>query len=74
MNTLIEQLSFWGAIIGSLLIALHLPISGWAFIPYLISNLASLYLLKKSDAPSVISYQIMFFIAINILGVYQWLL
>jgi hypothetical protein len=74
MNTLIEQLSFWGAIIGSLLIALHLPISGWAFIPYLISNLASLYLLKKSDAPPVISYQIMFFIAINILGVYQWLL
>ena len=74
MNKIIEHLSFWGAILGSLLIALHISISGWAFIPYIISNICSLYLLKKSDAPKVISYQIIFFILINIVGIINWLL
>jgi hypothetical protein len=74
MKTLIEQVSFWGSIIGSLLLALHIPISGWAYIPFLLSNIASLHLLKGSDAPKVISYQIVVFIAINIVGIGQWLI
>jgi len=74
MKTLIEQISFWGAIVGSLLLALHIPISGWAYIPFLLSNIASMYLLKHSNAPKVLSYQIVFFIAINLVGITQWLL
>jgi hypothetical protein len=74
MKILIEQISFWGAIVGSLLLAIHIPISGWAYIPFLLSNIASLYLLRHTNAPKVLSYQIVFFIAINLVGISQWLL
>lgn len=74
MKTLIEQISFWGAIAGSLLLALHIPVSGWAYIPFLLSNIASYYLLRNTNAPKVISYQILAFVIINIIGIVQWLL
>lgn len=74
MNTIIEQISFWGAVVGSLLLALHIPISGWAYIPFLLSNIASIYLLRHTNAPKVLSYQIVFFIVINLVGITQWLL
>jgi len=74
MKTLIEQISLWGAIIGALLIALNITISGWAFIPFLLSNIATIYLLKKSDAPKVIGWQCWFFLFVNILGIVRWLL
>ncbi len=74
MKIFLEQVSLWGSVIASLLLALHLPYSGWAFILYLFSNFASIYLLKHSDAPKVITYQIVFFIFINLVGINQWLL
>lgn len=70
----IEQVSFWGAVLGALLLALNVSVSGWAYVPFLLSNFASIYLLKKSNAPRVIEYQIVFFIVINIIGVVRWLL
>lgn len=74
MKILIEQISFWGAVIASLLLALNIPISGWAYILFLVSNLASIYLLKNSNAPKVLIYQIFFFIIINLVGIGRWLL
>jgi hypothetical protein len=74
MKILIEQISFWGAVIASLLLALNIPISGWAYILFLLSNLASIYLLKNSNAPKVLIYQIFFFIIINLVGIGRWLL
>ncbi len=73
MKTLIEQISLWGAILGSLILALHLPISGWAYIPFLLSNAATLFVLRKTDTPKVVSWQIWFFIIINIIGIFCWL-
>jgi membrane-associated HD superfamily phosphohydrolase len=74
MRILLEQVALWGSIIGAILLALHVPISGWAYIPYLISNVASIYLLRKSNAPKVITYQCIFFMFANILGIGRWLL
>jgi len=74
MKTVIEQISFWGAVIGSLLLALHIPVSGWAYIPFLLSNFATIYLLRNSNAPKVIGLQCVFFIIINLIGITQWLL
>lgn len=74
MKNFIEQISFWGAVTGSLLLALNIPVSGWAYIPFLLSNIATIYLLKKSDAPKIIGWQCWFFIAINLLGIGRWLL
>jgi hypothetical protein len=73
-NTIIGQIAFWGSVIGAILIALHLPISGWAFIPYIVSNIASIYILRKADGPKVITYQAWFFLVINIIGIGRWLL
>lgn len=74
MDTLVGQISFWGAIIGSLLLALHISLSGWAYIPFLISNIATIYLLKSSNAPKIIGWQCWFFIFINTVGIVRWLL
>lgn len=74
MKILIAHISFWGAVLGALIIALHSPYSGYGFIPYLISNFASLYLLKQPIVSKALSYQLIFFIVINIIGVICWLL
>jgi len=74
MKTIIGQISFWGAVIGSLLLALHIPVSGWAYIPFLLSNFATVYLLKNTNAPKVIERQCFFFIIINLIGIGRWLL
>jgi hypothetical protein len=74
MKTLIEHISFWGAVIGSLLLALHIPVSGWAYIPFLLSNVATIYLLKDSDASKTITWQCWFFIVINLIGIGRWLI
>ena len=74
MKIILEQLSFWTGVIASLLLALHIPVSGWAYILFMMSNITTLALLKDTDAPKIISYQIWFFIAINSVGITQWLL
>lgn len=74
MKIILEQISFWGAVLASLLLALHLPISGWAFIPFLLSNAATLHLLRESNASKALTYQIYFFVIINIVGIARWLI
>ncbi len=74
MKVVLEQISFWGAISGALMIAVNLPISGWAFIPFLMSNMSSLYLLRGTNVPRVIVYQLFVFLVINLVGVGRWLL
>ncbi len=74
MKTLIEQISFWGGVIGSLLLAFHVPVSGWAYIFFMLSNVASIYLLRNTNAPKIITHQIFFFVIINVIGIVRWLL
>jgi hypothetical protein len=74
IEKIIEQAALWGSIVGSLMLALLITISGWAFFPYLIGNLASIYCLRKSNAPKVIEYQCYWFLVINFIGIYRWLL
>jgi hypothetical protein len=74
MNVLIRRVSLWGAVLGASLLALHISISGWAYIPFLLSNFATIYLLRKSNAPKEIEYQSLFFIVINLIGIVRWLI
>lgn len=74
MKKFIGHISFWGAVVGAILLALNLPISGWGYIPFTMSNLASLHLLRESNGPKPISYQLIFFIIINLIGIYCWLI
>lgn len=73
MSIFLEYTSFVGAIVGSLLIALNLPISGWAFIPFMLSNVASIIILRRTNAPKVIVYQAWWFVLINCVGIIRWL-
>jgi len=74
MKTLIEQVSFWGSVIASLLMAANIPISGWAYVLFLVSNLAMFFLFKIEPTPKVIIYQNYYFVVINLIGITRWLL
>jgi len=74
MKTIIKQISFWGAVLASLLLALNIPISGWAYVLFIASNMATLTLIKDTNTPRVIFYQILFFTVINLIGIGRWLL
>jgi hypothetical protein len=74
MKTILEQISFWGAVTGSLLLALNIPVSGWAYIPFLMSNFASAYIMRDTGTPKAIIYQNYYFVVINLIGIARWLL
>lgn len=74
MQHIIEHISFWGGVLGAALLAVHISVSGWAYIPFLLSNIASIVLLRNSNASRSIEYQCWFFLVINIIGIVRWLL
>lgn len=74
MKIFLEQLSFWGAIFASLILALNIQISGWAYVLFLASNVGTICILYKADIPKVIIYQSYYFVIINIIGIVRWLL
>jgi membrane-associated HD superfamily phosphohydrolase len=74
MKSFLDHTSFWGAVAGSMLMALKISVSGWAFLLFLLSNIATIYLLKDSDASKSIIYQSYFFVVINLVGIVRWLL
>ena len=58
---------------GALAIALNLPFSGWGFVAFFISSVswtAAGVLMKE---PSIVILQVTF-TAINLLGIYRWLI
>jgi hypothetical protein len=63
-----------GAIIGSLVLALNLPFSGWGYIPFLISSLVNMWLLRGTNAPKTMMYQNAYFSAVNVIGIVRWLI
>lgn len=73
MKKIIEYASLITAMVASVMLAMHVPFAGWAFVLYLISNLTSLYVMRGTNTPRVIVYQILFFTVVNIVGVKQWL-
>ena len=74
MKKIIEYASLITAMVAATMLAFHVPFAGWAFVIYLISNITSLWVLRGSDAPKVIMYQIIFFAIVNIIGIKQWLI
>jgi hypothetical protein len=70
----LEMVALFGAIIGSLLLALNIPVSGWAYIPFLMSSLANMWILRGTTAPKVVMYQNVYFSAVNVIGIVRWLI
>ena len=74
MKTFIGIISFWGSVLAALILAVNIPISGWAYVLFLASNIASAYLVRGTNTPPVIKYQILAFIVINVVGIVRWLI
>ena len=74
MKKITEYASLATAMVAAMMLAFHVPFAGWAFVIYLISNTMSLYILKDSNAPKVIIYQLLFFFVMNLIGIDQWLM
>jgi hypothetical protein len=73
LKTILGHASFWSAILASLMLALNIPISGWAYILFLISNITTLYIIRDTTTPVFIRNQIWFFLVINLVGIFRWL-
>lgn len=74
LQKFLEYVALFGAIIGSLVLALNLPWSGWAYIPFLASSLANVWILRGTNAPKVVMQQNLYFTAVNIIGIMRWLI
>jgi hypothetical protein len=65
-----------GSLIGvsaAILLALNIPISAWAYVFYLLSSILLLIWSVREQAHGL-AFQNFVFIAINLLGIYRWLI
>ncbi len=58
---------------AAVLLALNMSISGWAYVFYLLSSVLLLIWGLREKAYGV-AFQNLVFIAINLLGIYRWLI
>lgn len=65
-------LALGGAVGGSFLVAANVGVAVVGYVLFLLSSVASLYLLRKTDnSPKSLVYQNIFFICVNIFGLYR---
>lgn len=73
----ISQIIEWaGSLTGvsaAILLALNIPVSAWAYVFYLFSSILLMIWGYREKAHGV-AFQNLVFIAINILGIYRWLI
>ena len=66
---IIEAISFTGAVVGALFVSLNIGIGAYGYKLFLASNIASIILLRKSNASKVIEWQTYIFVTINVIGI-----
>ena len=73
LSKVIEWAGALAGISAATLLALNIPISGWAYVFYLLSSILLLTWGLREQAHGV-AFQNFVFIAINLLGIYRWLI
>lgn len=68
-----EVLMVLGAVAGSTLLALNIPISKWGYLMFLISSVSGLYVGWKTGVKSLTILNV-YFTIINAIGVYRWMM
>lgn len=58
-------------IAGALLVALHIPQSGYGFVFFLVSSLCWFFAARRMGEPSLMLLQVVF-TGINLLGIWRW--
>ena len=66
----------WGSaafgIVGSLIIALNIPISGWAFVIFTVSSVGWMFAAHLMKERSILTESAVYTV-INMIGIYRWL-
>lgn len=73
ISKIIEWTGSLTGVSAAILLALNIPISAWAYVFYLFSSILLLAWGLREKAHGV-AFQNFVFIAINILGIYRWLI
>ena len=73
MTTWLKWIGTTTAASGALWVALNLPSSGWAFVLFTVSSVCWTTAGWRMREPSLVLLHSLFF-AINIVGIYRWLL
>jgi hypothetical protein len=73
MTTWLKWIGTTTAISGALWVALNLPSSGWAFVLFTVSSVCWTTAGWRMREPSLVLLHAVFF-AINIVGIYRWLI
>lgn len=72
MKKLLDTVTLGGAMIGSAIIALNLGINQIGYIFFLASSVASVILLKNSNASKSLALTSMWFVLMNIIGLVRY--
>lgn len=73
LNLSLEWAGTVMAVSAAVLLAINIPISGWAYVFYLLSSLLLTWWGFRKRAYGI-AMQNVVFIAINIIGIYRWLI
>ena len=73
MKRLLDVVALGGAMIGSVLLAANISISGYGYVFFLASSIAGMFLLRKSNASRAMFWQMVFFTGMNLFGIVRWL-
>ncbi|CAA6821146.1 MAG: Unknown protein [uncultured Thiotrichaceae bacterium] len=73
LNLFLEWIGTVMAVSAAILLAINIPISGWAYVFYLVSSVLLMWWGFRRKAYGI-AMQNVVFIVINIIGIYRWLI
>lgn len=69
----LDKIACWTGIGGAILMALHISLSPWAYVFWIISSVCWMEYGMKADNPQLVIMNA-FFSMLNLLGIIRWLL
>jgi hypothetical protein len=70
---ILELVSFLAAVVGATLVALNIGIGLYGYILFTASSIATIILLRHSNASKVIEWQTYVFVIVNVVGIIRHL-
>lgn len=70
---ILELVSFLAAVVGATLVALNIGIGLYGYILFTVSSIATIILLRHSNASKVIEWQTYVFVIVNVVGIIRHL-
>lgn len=72
MKKIADVLALGGAILGSMLVAANIGLAVFGYVAFLLASIASIYLLYHTrNAPKSLILQNIFFVGVNVFGLFR---